>query len=424
MQSPSSSSHHSSAQSGMYLTCTAILLVALVSVVGLGIDTGLVFRKQRYLQNAIDMAAFAGGMELNRGGSAADVEQHARELVLENARLMGFSARSMQELQASLDVHVLAGDSEIQISGRTLQDHLILGALPGFPAYTPVSAESRAVVSPISLILLLDISGSMDLCMTSPAHHPHCPPGDIGRLEAAKVAANYLLDNLRVKDQIGLVTFTTVIDASRGLSAELTQQNYASIIPPLRSALNALRPRDLTNLWDGLEAATGSMHQNLSPQPSTRQKVILALTDGAPFNDTLLPATRRTPCEMSAGAWQGLSIRAVNNAIEAQRLGYKIHTIGIGEEDTNTTNQYQQMGNADLVKSILLTELANDQELMRNRPPTPYAWDFPCMVRQSTPITGWDRRTDPQGTYAFAQDALRLQQLFEDVIRLYRVRLT
>jgi len=98
---------------GQVIVLVAVLMVALVAVVGLVTDGGMVFTQRRDLQNVADAAALAGAMQIDEsayrasGGTAVVLdEQAARGAAVEYLQAEGGLAYQVSVTPARVDVSV------------------------------------------------------------------------------------------------------------------------------------------------------------------------------------------------------------------------------------------------------------------------------------------------------------------------------
>ncbi len=157
--------------------------------------------------------------------------------------------------------------------------------------------QSKTSVDGIDIMLVLDVSGSMDSI-----------DGDItdprNRLAIAKDEA-MLFVGKRPHDQIGLVIFGQV--AVLRCPFTLDKQLLSEIIKT--TSLDLIDP-DGTVLCQGL--ATAARHLSSS---RAKSKVIIALTDGAPSDHDI-------PCHYAIDLIKKLGIKVYTIGIGSERMGY------------------------------------------------------------------------------------------------------
>ncbi len=112
------------------------------------------------------------------------------------------------------------------------------------------AVEGVSAVGPLSTLLVVDVSGSMDVA---------------GKLDAAKAAARAYVDQMRPGDQAGLVAFDVEVDYVQPLTGDR---------PSLLQAIDGLTARRDTAMYDALIRATDIL------RPVSGRKAVLVLTDG------------------------------------------------------------------------------------------------------------------------------------------------
>jgi len=108
----------------------------------------------------------------------------------------------------------------------------------------------------VNVVLVIDISGSMQATDYQPS-----------RLEAAKSSAEILLNSLKQKDHVGIVTFESGVTTAAYLSPYIDK-----VVEKLRS----IAPRDgKTAIGDGL-----SLGIDMATSIPNKKKVVILLSDG------------------------------------------------------------------------------------------------------------------------------------------------
>jgi VWFA-related protein len=151
---------------------------------------------------------------------------------------------------------------------------------------TPDEVGGAGEIGPLTTMLVIDISGSMN---------------SGGKLQAAKDAAIAYVDQARSDDQIGLLAFNTQIEYVQPLTS-----NHQA----LKDAIESLRAKDDTAMYDALEQAI----EDLSSVQG--RKAIIVLTDG------LDNRSKRSPQEVIQMIGpEGLSISTVGLGDPTQSTG-------------------------------------------------------------------------------------------------------
>ena len=189
----------------------------------------------------------------------------------------------------------------------------VVGRGPGFRRHLPallfllgfaglllaVARPAAAVSVPrerATVMLTFDVSGSMAATDVQPS-----------RIEAARLAARTLIEQLPGQAQVGLISF----NAQASVVAPLTRDHHA-----VEDALQGLRPGGGTAVGDALQLAVQQLVQNGgSGSPANRPpQMIVLLTDGS--SNTGIP-----PADAAA---------------QAKAAGIPVETVGIGQRGQQT----------------------------------------------------------------------------------------
>jgi len=136
--------------------------------------------------------------------------------------------------------------------------------------------QGAGEVGPLSTILLIDNSGSMNFA---------------DKLKTAKTVAKEYIDQMRPGDQVGVITFNTQVQVVQDLT---TQQVV------LKEAIDGIRASNDTALVDALVTAINILN------PVAGRKAIIALTDGMDNQSTSTPDEA-----LAAIGFGGLSISTI-----------------------------------------------------------------------------------------------------------------
>ncbi|RMG42740.1 MAG: VWA domain-containing protein [Candidatus Dadabacteria bacterium] len=330
---------------GVFLVIAAAALIAIIGLIGLAVDCANLFLTKRQLQTVVDASALAGGRVLVFQIDTTTDQVRARmvKLIRENLALMNYSQQEIDKLApdpknslpptcnsdaaltSPLCIDISDNRQQVNIALRRTPSLHFLNVIPGIDKFTQVSAAAKAVNTKLEVVLVLDMSWSMNRSIPNP------PPGCSDRLCAAKYAANKFLDMMLPFDEATIVTFAsnyskdvspavkTVPADYTALTAEERLANYAndarveypcpdyssSISPPqpatcssspfvmmgdknsatrqnFKNLINALDLYGNTNIGAGLYKA-----RNLfvgDPPPNTQRTIIL-FTDGSPATE-------------------------------------------------------------------------------------------------------------------------------------------
>jgi VWFA-related protein len=115
---------------------------------------------------------------------------------------------------------------------------------------TNISGGGQGATAPLTTMLVIDISGSME---------------KNNKIGAAKDAAKAYVSQMRSGDQAGLITFDSHVYNVQSLTTD---------IAALTSAIDGLKPGSDTAMYDGLKAATTAL------EGVSGRKAIILLSDG------------------------------------------------------------------------------------------------------------------------------------------------
>ncbi|OAA56319.1 von willebrand factor type a domain containing protein [Niveomyces insectorum RCEF 264] len=159
------------------------------------------------------------------------------------------------------------------------------GGVVTVPASTPADgttasggggAKTKHV--PCDIVLVIDVSGSMGVDAPVPAVEGEAAEENgFSVLDLVKHAARTILETLDTGDRIGLVQFATaasVLQPLQAVTPETKQRVDASI--------EAMRPLESTNLWQGLLTGIGLFKNQTETEAGARVPAIMVLTDGMP----------------------------------------------------------------------------------------------------------------------------------------------
>lgn len=180
---------------GIAVIMTAISLVVLVPVVGLGVDTGMLYFAKAKLASACDAAALAAARTLNRGLTLAEQEANARARALAffDANYPSGFLNSKGRTKAVEVAETAYRLRTVTVTGTSTQPVYFMRML-GYETVT-VSASGKANRRDVNLMIVLDRSGSMQ-------NSNSCTP--------MKTAATDFLDYFaNGRDRLGLITFSS-----------------------------------------------------------------------------------------------------------------------------------------------------------------------------------------------------------------------
>ena len=277
--------------SGATVIILALVIVAIVGVVGLALDGGMAMRLKTASQTAGDLGALVGAAKLKTTGSTAGAVQAARQIISANLRASGASGAAVGVPSVSI-----SGISSklFTVTQNLRQRMLFAPALPGVPSSMNLRTQSRASYNTalananMHWILLVDSSNFMSM-----AHGPDCGffcwdqfpatcvPGCLSSMSVAHNLAAQIITQLTSSETLSIVEYRdqqrTVFDW-----AAMTGANKASATTAV-NAINTFLVGD-TSLGQYADPAAGfygvlQQIQKLSTQPQKSVAVIWLLSD-------------------------------------------------------------------------------------------------------------------------------------------------
>lgn len=167
--------------------------------------------------------------------------------------------------------------------------------------------DFRAGVEPISIALLMDMSGSMSL-------------GD--RLTVAKQAAEILFGQLGAQDEVGLFTFDRELRNLVPFSTDLSA---------IRRGLDLVTPYGSTSLHDAAAAAAST----LTGRPSSRRAVI-AISDGLDTSSRLTASAASSAASAVDVPVYVMAIADLNRVLDPKEVALEPIEVGVARLDDLT----------------------------------------------------------------------------------------
>jgi Mg-chelatase subunit ChlD len=286
------------------------------------VDVGLYYTELRKMQNAADAAALAGGQLLTEGASDGAILAAVQQYAAQNGApsVQAFYKPSGQAVGSGL-----AGDSRgIAVTTQSSWSTVFAGVV-GLSTMS-VQAHAESKYQPLSIVLVMDRSGSMDddsFCTRSSwmcgRDQASCESAWCGGtwavqpLTAAKEAAKHFVDlNNPTLAKIGLVSY--------GNNATLDWHLTDTFIQ-VKWSIDGLDAGGCTNGSDAMFRARNELTGPRAVPDSHR--IMVLLTDGKPnkpyCNDC------RSNCPAAKAAMRTEAAVAANNNIE-------IYSIGLGDD--------------------------------------------------------------------------------------------
>ena len=295
-------------------------------------------------------------------------------------------------------------DGEISNNGVTISKENGADFLTALTALSSTSNLSDTATTPLDIVLVLDVSGSMDNAMGG--------GDDTKRIAALKSAANSFIDeiakqNAAVKDeakqhQVAIVKFAGSKTNKVGNDTDRNGYNYSQVMKTLApctsdtkgdfsSQVNAIKPAGATNAAAGLELA-----KDQTSGRSDAKKVVIFFTDG-------------TPTEYSDFS-PDVASSAVGHAKDMKDAGAAVYSIGIFE-------------GADPAKYPDPDDVSNENKFMHavssNYPSATYSYEKTSWWSSEYKWSFGDRAKGSDGKdaafYKSATNADELKRVFDDI---------
>lgn len=392
---------------GIFIVLFAVVLLALLAMVGLTIDTGMLTLQAAQAQRSVDAAALVGTAHIGVL-SETDLVDLARGVArdnLERNNVRYATSNPNQDISVVLD----ETDRTLSVAVSSATEPFIMGKVASAQSRFDLIRKAKGKKRPLAVAIAADLSSSM-LCRASGGPEP-CDYFGGSRLEALLGAGLGFIDSLNEKeDAIAIIGFagstTVVFEMSHPFSA--------------REVKDALMMQSVgygeTNIHAGLAAARAQMAKLESLVGTAGYndfvKVIALVTDGAPTISNL-------PARFLPSACRGLRkqrhfIWPILEADQARQDGILVYTVGVGAEDPITDSPWQG-GYKDhmTLKPYFLRRLANHADAATEDP----AFPDPCIP------TYLDMMPYAQGEYQSSLDANDLQAMLNRLWRSSQLRL-
>lgn len=246
-------------EQGFGILALAATITIMTVMVGMAIDTGLMYLIKSKLSAACDAGAMAGARSLSIGGTVQEQRIRARQ-VAEAFMRVNFPSGTLMSNTLSVPTPVVDDTSDpnrrfITVAATVRPPSLFLRML-NIPDST-VSARAVAVRTDVNIMVVMDRSGSL------------AESGSCDALQAA--AIQFVTLFAQGRDRIGLVTF-----GSSSATNYPVGTNFKDDLPPL---INSITCNGATSSAAGLSRGYWELAGVAS---NTATNVIVFFTDGMP----------------------------------------------------------------------------------------------------------------------------------------------
>jgi hypothetical protein len=271
---------HSKRTAGFAVYASTLFLILIVPMLGLAIDSTLLYVVKTRLQGAVDGAALAGAKALSQGSTETAQETAATNAAQTYVRMnypssfffSGDVAMSGTGLGVSIDTSV-SHQRTVTVTASVAEPTLFMRWL-SFTS-TTVVASASTIRRDLNLILVMDRSSSLQASGT-------CAP-------LLSAAENFVGQFSPGHDQLGLVTFATT-----------TNVNFAPATNFETASVNILTALENTTCNGSTSTAMGlwtGYQQLIALNQPTSLNVLVLFTDGEPTGVNVnMPVANSSSC--------------------------------------------------------------------------------------------------------------------------------
>jgi len=279
-----------SRESGIAVYVAAAMLVLIVPMVGLAIDSTLLYIVKTRLQGAVDGAALAASRSLARGADGttqrtAAVASAQTYVMLNYPSGYFFGNNIVIDSTNGINIDLsIANQRTITVTASVVEPTLFMRWL-NFSS-TTVVASAQTVRKDVNVVLVLDRSGSMTAS------------GSCNPMKAA--AINFVQNFAPGRDNVGIVTFATSVVVQMPLTQTFKAFDHTGTGIDPQVAINGMQCQGSTSSAAALWNAYNQL-ANLN-QPAALNYIVF-FTDGEPTGiDAYMPITAASPCSAATTA--------------------------------------------------------------------------------------------------------------------------
>jgi Flp pilus assembly protein TadG len=263
-------------QKGVAIVFTALMLLVLVPVVGLGIDGGVAYMLRTRLSAALDAAVLAGARSLSIG---ADIDSQAANAttVAKNYFNANFPAGTWSSQNITFNVTVSQTTQYVRSVQMTasIDAPLYFMGILGYQS-VPITLTATAQRRNVNVMLVLDRSSSMGSYLDSQGNSQFC--GTCGSIpNMINAATEFVNQFAQGSDKVGMVVF--------GGDYHLVSpsSDFSGLAGQIAQITSSGNTGSAQAMWQAYNALATLPDQNNQPngEPGALN-VILFFTDGLP----------------------------------------------------------------------------------------------------------------------------------------------
>ncbi len=298
---------HTKHEKGISLIIATVSLVAIVPILGLFVDLGILYASKARLQAAVDGAALAAARSLNIGQTVTAQESNAKQNAVNwfYANFPNGNWSTYGTVLSSSNVSVVADTNNAQ------QMDVTVTATTNVPTYfmrffnvaaNTLNVSGEAVRRNLVAMLVMDRSGSM--CTVGANDNQPCGEGD-GTPCASMITAakNFMGQFAEGRDQIGLVSFSDGQHIDQALTTDFQADlGYTNSTGSGTGIIDNITCAGGTGTAGALSIAYDQLYKAALPGALN---VIVLETDGLPNTATYNWNTNNTHAGMGLNSTSG-----------------------------------------------------------------------------------------------------------------------
>mgnify|MGYP000146065755 CR=1 FL=1 len=330
-------------EQGIYLPFLAIAMIALLFVVGFGIDTGKLFLEQLRVQRSADAGTVSGMLALESPLMPQPTEEQIKKISLAVTQ-DNFDLNRIKYDKSNPTSYIYPSVSlltqEVSVQTESPAAHFVFGSWVRGSTYTTVHGSAAGVRVPVAISLILDITGSMN----APAN-PSCTGSCESKLDALKRAAVAFINRFDPsRDRISIVTFADQSKLLHSVGSPFSKDE-------MKAEVSSLTADGGTGIRGGLFAARADFSAQKNEIKHQNRFAVL-ITDGAPtVIDEQNPPVKYpigcnpdryvTPDTYGYNVRRKAQLEAIAEADALRSDGVMLFAIGIGPVDPDTSTPWQ-----------------------------------------------------------------------------------